>query len=68
MVAGEWARDHVKTREDAIAETKKKKDSDYRRKQSVPKYMLEEQQKEETAGTDTDINEVKEMLKRMGNV
>lgn len=68
MVAGEWARDNVKTREDAIAETKKKKGSDYRRKQSVPQYMLEEEQKEETAGTDTDINEVREMLKRMGKV
>ncbi|MBQ9327694.1 MAG: DnaD domain protein [Solobacterium sp.] len=38
MVAGEWARDGVKTREDALAETQKKKISGRKKQDVLPSY------------------------------
>lgn len=69
MVAGEWARDNVVTKEDAIKETKKRTftKSYAPRTTSMPEYMNQINQKEEKeVASGEDLEEVKKMLSQMG--
>ncbi len=69
MVAGEWARDNVVTKEDAIKETKKRTftKSYAPRTTSMPEYMNQIEQKEEKeVASGEDLEEVKKMLSQMG--
>ncbi len=70
MVAGEWARDGVKTREDAIRETKKKQASFTPqkgvKKSVLPEYYQEDYQEKTIEMSDSEKQRVQEMLKKMG--
>lgn len=69
MVAGEWARDNVVTKEDAIKETKKRTftKSYAQRTTSMPEYMSQIEQKDEKEiASGEDLEEVKKMLSQMG--
>lgn len=69
MVAGEWARDGVHTKEQAIAATKKKTTAQtYARKEkAVPAYMNGEQPEDtETPASEQDLNELRNLMKKMG--
>ncbi len=69
MVAGEWARDNVVTKEDAIKETKKRTftKSYAPRTTSMPEYMNQIEQKEDKeVASGEDLEEVKKMLSQMG--
>ncbi len=68
MVAGEWARDNVTTKEDAIKETKKRSfTKSYGSRQAVlPEYMNQINDKKETeVASGADLEEVKKMLSQM---
>ncbi len=68
MVAGEWARDNVTTKEDAIKETKKRSftKSYGSRQAAMPEYMNQIKEKKETeVASGADLEEVKKMLSQM---
>ena len=66
MVAGEWARDGVKTKEDAIAQTKKKTEHYTNKKEAVlPAYMKAKKTKEKTALTEEEQKAFEGMLKSL---
>ena len=69
MVAGEWARDGVTTREDAIKETKKRTTgkSIYTHVKNMPEYMerIDETTKNHEVATDEQIQEIQSLLKQM---
>lgn len=63
MVAGEWARDGVKTREQAFAETRKKSGTSYPKKQDVlPEYMTVDKE-QNTDDTDTSADDIEHLMK-----
>ena len=67
MVAGEWARDGVKTREDALKETKKKNTKFAKKSEKeLPAYMSETKQ-EETTVSEEELQEVQKLLKKVGD-
>ena len=67
MVAGEWARDGVKTREDALKETKKKNMKFAKKSEKeLPAYMSETKQ-EETTVSEEELQEVQKLLKKVGD-
>ena len=67
MVAGEWARDGVKTREDAIKETQKKNPKWNKTiEKALPEYLKEEPQ-EEVKVSKEDLKEVQNLLKKVGD-
>ena len=68
MVAGEWARDNVVTKEDAIKETKKRTtNKSYAIRQStMPEYMNEDKQVETTTtASGESLEEVKKMIQKL---
>ena len=76
MVAGEWARDGVRTKEDALAACAKRKNygtKTYSR-QRIPSYMQENTADNAVTDADSgnqrndDISELKEMLKKIGDL
>ena len=67
MVAGEWARDGVKTREDAIKETNKKNPKwNKTMEKALPEYLKEEK-KEEVKVSKEELKEVQNLLKKVGD-
>ncbi len=71
MVAGEWKRDGVMTKEDAAAAMEKRLKPaarTYRRK-NIPSYMKDNNDDNSVTDVkDGDLSELKEMLKKMGDV
>ena len=67
MVAGEWARDGVATREDALKAAKKKKQNYTPRKQIVPEYMTGSENNKTEEKNETDAEEVLAMMRKLGN-
>lgn len=68
MVASEWARDNVTTKEDAIKETRKRSftKSYGSRQAALPEYMNQiEEKKDKEVATGADLEEVKKMLSQM---
>lgn len=69
MVAGEWARDGVSTKQEAIEETKKKVTTSSRKtsvKIKTPDYMSETPIKQSNVSNQQLIDEIKQMQKKMG--
>ncbi len=65
-VADEWARDGVKTREDALRETKKNPKSGVRTKKQVrPEYLERLDEAENSAADDEDRKRIDELMKQM---
>lgn len=68
MVASEWARDNVTTKEDAIKETRKRSftKSYGSRQAALPEYMNQiEEKKDKEVASGADLEEVKKMLSQM---
>ena len=67
MVAGEWSRDGVRTKEDAIAEAKKKISQAPRHHDELPAYYdtLQEKIKNRRPATKSEQEEIQAMLKGM---
>ena len=68
MVAGEWARDGVKTREQAFAAARKTPPGGGGRKtgKDMPEYYERMENSPEEKASDEQLQEVQEMMKRMG--
>ena len=68
MVAGEWARDGVKTREQAFAAARKTPPGGGGRKtgRDMPEYYERMENSPEEKASDEQLQEVQEMMKRMG--
>lgn len=66
MVAGEWARDGVKTKEDAIAQTKKKKQTTRKKRTAIlPEYMTKEEKANTKALSAEEQEAFEGMLKKL---
>lgn len=69
MVAGEWARDGVKTREDALKETKKKTGTSAKKKQDVlPAYYNPDPERKSDGEkmSEAELEEMRKLLKKSG--
>ncbi len=67
MIAGEWARKNIETREQALNETKKKTiKSSGRRKEVLPDYYSSKNKEEETVDQ-KELEKAQELLRKMGN-
>ena len=69
MVAGEWARDGVKTREQAFAAARKTPPGgggSRKAAREMPEYYERVENSSEEKASDEQLQEVQEMMKRMG--
>lgn len=68
MIAGEWARDGVKTREEALAETQKTVSAGSRRRDVLPDYYNADPNRtaETEKSSDAEVAQLKELLKGSG--
>lgn len=67
MVAGEWARNHIQTREEAINQTKKKNIKFNKTvEKELPSYMKEEI-KEDAIASEEELKEVQKLLEKVGD-
>ncbi|MCR5229805.1 MAG: DnaD domain protein [Solobacterium sp.] len=68
MIAGEWARKDIQTREQAVSETKKKNaKSSGRRREVLPEYYGRKDNEEETADSE-ELEKAQALLRKMGNL
>lgn len=65
MVASEWARDGVTSREDAFKATKKRKQSRSYKEKPMPEYMNQVEQKPETKASKEDLDKIQSLLQEM---